>query len=64
MHRTLDAIKQLVAKSGESTRQQLTSSLNKLILSLESPNDTVHRYGHMVSSGQISERSEEANLAL
>lgn len=52
MDRLLDQIKLLAATSGEETRQQLIRSLNNLALSLESPNDTVHRYGHMVSSCQ------------
>ncbi|KAF2269981.1 O-methyl transferase B [Lojkania enalia] len=43
----LDPIQQLVATASEATRRQLISSLNKLILSLEDPNDTIHRYGHM-----------------
>lgn len=50
----LDQIKQLAAAADEATYRQLMSSLNKLILSLESPNDTVHRYGHMVSSRKDS----------
>lgn len=46
----LDQLKQLAATADDVTRQQLVKSLNELMLSLESPNDTVHRYGHMVSS--------------
>ncbi|KAM5467371.1 putative demethylsterigmatocystin 6-O-methyltransferase [Microsporum audouinii] len=47
MDATLDSIKQLAATASEATRRQLIISLNKLILSLEGPSDTIHRYGHM-----------------
>ena len=50
MDAPIDQLKQLAATADDVTRQQLVKSLNELILSLESPNDTVHRYGHMVSS--------------
>lgn len=49
MDTALESIKQLAAQAGEDTRRKLKDSLNKLALSLESPSDTIHRYGHMVS---------------
>lgn len=49
MDAPIDQLKQLAATADDVTRQQLVKSLNELVLSLESPNDTVHRYGHMVS---------------
>lgn len=49
MDAPIDQLKKLAATADDVTRQQLVKSLNELVLSLESPNDTVHRYGHMVS---------------
>ncbi|KAF2653889.1 O-methyl transferase B [Lophiostoma macrostomum CBS 122681] len=43
----LDQVKQLATTLSEATRRQFLNSLNHLVLSLETPNDTVYRYGHM-----------------
>ena len=37
-----------LASEAEPDRRQLMETLHKLAYSLETPNDTVHRYGHMV----------------
>lgn len=50
MDSVFDQIKQLVATADEVARRDLIDSLNNFVLSLENANDTVHRYGHMVSS--------------
>ena len=50
MDAILNQIKQLITSADEIARQKLINSLNKLTLSLENPEDTAHRYGHMVSS--------------
>jgi hypothetical protein len=49
MDAALESIEQLAAAAGEETQRKLRDSLNKLVLSLERPSDTIHRYGHMVS---------------
>lgn len=48
MDSALNNIKQLAAEADEATRLELKTSLNKLALSLERPDDTIHRFGHMV----------------
>lgn len=48
MDSILNQINEYAAAATEETRSKLMSSLNQLLLSMESPNDTVHRYGHMV----------------
>lgn len=47
MDAALDKVRQLAANADEATRRQLSTTLNRLVLSLESPSDTIHRYGHM-----------------
>jgi hypothetical protein len=49
MDAALDSIKHLAAEANDETRRALVDSLNELVLSLETPNETIHRYGHMVS---------------
>ena len=53
MDAALDKVRQLAANADEATRRQLSTTLNRLVLSLESPSDTIHRYGHMVSSPSL-----------
>lgn len=50
MEAAIDTIKQLAMTASEATRQEVVKSLTKLIFALEGPSDTIHRYGHMVSS--------------
>ena len=49
MDAALETIKGLAAAADEATRRKLVASLSSLAHSLESPGDTIHRYGHMVS---------------
>jgi hypothetical protein len=60
MDATLATIRQLAATASDATRRQLVSSLNRVILSFESPNDTVHRYGHMMSLAMFLKHSTGA----
>ena len=50
MEAAIDTVKQFATTASEATRQEVIKSLTKLIFALESPSDTIHRYGHMVSS--------------
>lgn len=61
---TLDQINQLVAGVDDATRPLLLTALNRLVLSLETPSDTIHRYGHMVGLTNHSHRSAGALLCL
>lgn len=47
MDAALETIKGLAAAADEATRRKLVASLSSLAHSLESPGDTIHRYGHM-----------------
>lgn len=47
MEAILDQVKQLAATS-EEARQEVMVALRNLAFSFESPQDTIHRYGHMV----------------
>ncbi len=59
MEAALDQIKQLAASVDEDGRSKLRTALQKLALSLESPGDTIHRYGHMVCiPGQDATRAD------
>lgn len=49
MDQAIATIQKLAATATEDVRRRLMTSLNRLSLSLETPNDTIHRYGHMVS---------------
>lgn len=49
MEALLDSIKQVAAAADEAMRSQLIASLNQLTVSLETPDDTLLRYGGMVS---------------
>lgn len=49
MDAALETLKGLAAAADEATRRKLVASLSSLAHSLESPGDTIHRYGHMVS---------------
>jgi hypothetical protein len=39
----------LLANKSDASRQQVMKVLQDLLLSLETTEDTIHRYGHMVS---------------
>ncbi|KAK8087647.1 hypothetical protein PG997_002608 [Apiospora hydei] len=47
MDAALETIQQCGATADGATRRKLVTSLNQLIFSMESPSDTIHRYGHM-----------------
>lgn len=49
MEAAIDKIREL-AGQGEAGRRQLMDALHKLAYSLETVNDTIHRYGHMAGS--------------
>jgi hypothetical protein len=38
----------LIANESDVSRQQVMSALQDLLLSFETTEDTIHRYGHMV----------------
>lgn len=49
---TMQAIKEqitLIANESDAARQQAMSTLQDLLFSFETTEDTIHRYGHMVS---------------
>jgi hypothetical protein len=60
MDAALDQIQQLATNADELTRRQLMNSLHKLAYSMESPQETIHRYGHSVSL-QAETSNTEAN---
>ncbi|KUJ18479.1 O-methyl transferase B [Mollisia scopiformis] len=47
METALEDIKRLAISSDEDARQSIMSALHKLAYSMESPNDTIRRYGHL-----------------
>jgi hypothetical protein len=47
MEKAFDEIKQVAARDDQSRRSTITA-LRDLANSLETTNDTIHRYGHMV----------------
>lgn len=49
MDAAIDQIRQLGTTADEAGRRQMMKSLYRLAYSLESPQDTIHRYGHLVS---------------
>ncbi|KAK8017140.1 hypothetical protein PG991_008216 [Apiospora marii] len=46
MEAAFDQLRELAAE-GESARQKVVVALRDLASSLEAPNDTIHRFGHM-----------------
>lgn len=50
MDSALASIKQFAATADEAARRQLITTLHELAYSLEDANDTVHRYGYLVST--------------
>jgi hypothetical protein len=48
MEKALDQVREL-ATGSEDDRHKAIADLQNLAFSLESPQDTIHRYGHMVS---------------
>jgi hypothetical protein len=64
MDAALVQIKQLATKANQGARWQLMAALRKLADSMESPNDTIHRYGHMVNSPKRFEVAAHEKLML
>lgn len=62
MNTALAQIKQFAATANDTDLSDLITSLRRLTHSLESPNDTIHRYGHM--SLQTSAIKTGFNLGL
>lgn len=52
MDLAIKEIKHLAANTDETTRQQLMATLHRLAYSMECPNDTSLRYGHLVIDPQ------------
>jgi len=48
-----------VAAEGEEARRKVIVALRDLACSLEEPNDTIHRFGHMVYLTFIPEAPQE-----
>lgn len=64
MELAIEQIKQLAAV-GEPGRPQLIATLYKLAYSLETTNDIIHRYGHMVRTILFTcSGSDKANRVL
>lgn len=49
MDASINQIKELVSRIDEAQRMEVIKSLQRLIYSLETPQDTMYRYGHCVS---------------
>jgi hypothetical protein len=64
MYSALAKIEQLAMTANEGARSQLTAALRRLADSMESPNDTIHRYGHMVNTPKRFEIASHVKLML
>jgi hypothetical protein len=42
-------VRQLASTANESFRRKLMTALHELAYSMEEPDDTIHRYGYLVS---------------